>query len=181
LCVHHYVEFIDSIEEIVDNMESEIYEHKGGTVNSPDSVASEIFSLKRRLHRIRRVFGDERNVVEGLMHGGFPYTKTENNPFLMDLYEHINRTVDNIDGFRDALSGLLDLQMSIKGDRMNEIMKTLAIVSTFFMPISFIVGLYGTNVKVPEYGWKFGYLWVWCLILSSSIGLWIYYKKKRWF
>ncbi|WAH38787.1 magnesium/cobalt transporter CorA [Alicyclobacillus dauci] len=175
LCVHHYLDFVDSIEDTVDAMESQIYD------NPQTSVAPEIFSLKRTLHRTRRVFSEERNVVESLMHAAFPYTKQEDNVYLMDLYEHINRIVDGIDSFRDSLSGLLDLQMAIKSDRMNAIMKTLTIVSTFFMPLSFIVGLYGMNVKVPEYGWRYGYVWVWAWILASVFGLFLFFRKKRWF
>ncbi|WAH43983.1 magnesium/cobalt transporter CorA [Alicyclobacillus fastidiosus] len=174
LCVHHYLDFVDNIEDTVDLMESQIYE------NPQTSVASDIFSLKRTLHHIRRVFTDERGVVEALMHSGFPYTQESENIYFMDLYDHINRIVDDVDSFRDALSGLLDLQMAIKSDRMNSIMKTLTIVSTMFMPLSFIVGLYGINMKVPEYNWRYGYLWVWGWIILSVVGLLIYFKRRKW-
>lgn len=175
LCIHHYAEFIDSIEDMVDEMENTVYE-------SPTaSIAPYIFSLKRKLHRIRKIFGEERTVIESLMHSSIPYTKSQDNIYFMDLFDHINRIVDGIDSFRDALSGLLDLQMAIKSDRMNSIMKTLTIVSTFFMPMSFIVGLYGTNVKVPEYGWRYGYLWVWALVIAAAISLAIFFKRKKWF
>lgn len=175
LCIHHYIDFVNSIEDTVDEMENKVYD------NPEDSIAPDIFSLKRKLHRIRRIFSEERAVIESLMHSSFPYTKTQDNVYFMDLFDHINRIVDGIDSFRDALSGLLDLQMAIKSDRMNSIMKTLTIISSFFMPMSFIVGLYGTNVKVPEYGWRYGYLWVWALVVAAAISLAIFFKRKKWF
>ncbi|GEO26951.1 putative metal ion transporter YfjQ [Alicyclobacillus acidoterrestris] len=174
LCVHHYLDLVDNIEETVDTLESQIYD------NPESSVASTIFSLKRTLHHVRRVFSDERSVVESLMHMGFSYSKPEENVYFMDLYDHINHIVDDVDSFREALSGLLDLQMAIKSDRMNSIMKTLTIVSTLFMPLSFIVGLYGTNFKVPEYSWHYGYLWLWGWILASVLVLFIIFKRRKW-
>ncbi|MFD1676122.1 magnesium transporter CorA family protein [Alicyclobacillus fodiniaquatilis] len=175
LCVHHYLDFLDAIEDQVDDMESQVYD------NPQASIASEIFSTKRKIHKIRRVFSEERTVIESLMHTSFPFTAQENYVYMTDLFDHINRIVDGIDNFREALTGLLDLQMAIKSDRMNNIMKTLTIVSTFFMPLSFIVGLYGTNVKVPEYNWRYGYVWIWAWIIASVIGLWFFFRKKKWF
>lgn len=174
-CVHRYLDFVDQIEDTVDRMESEIYE------SPQNNVAPDIFSLKRSIHKIRRTFGDERTVVERIMHANFPYSRQEETVYFVDLFDHINRIVDEIDGFRDALTGLLDLQMSLKSDRMNQIMKTLTIVSTFFMPLSFIVGLYGVNLKVPEYQWAYGYLWIWGWIVASVVGLWIFFRKRGWF
>lgn len=174
-CIHHYLDFVDSVEDTVDEMENQIYESPMNT------LAPTIFSLKRQLHKTRRVFSEERTVIESLMHVTFPYTQPDDNTYFADLFDHITRIVDGIDNFRDALTGLMDLQMSLKSDRMNSIMKTLTVVSTFFMPLSFIVGLYGMNVKVPEYGWTYGYLWVWGWMIASVVGLWIYFKRRGWF
>lgn len=175
LCIHHYFSFVDSIEDKVDKMESQVYAHPTKT------IAPKIFSLKRTLHKRRRILSEERMVIEALMHADFPYTTPDDTVYFADLHEHIRQITDGIDSFRDALSGLLDLQMAMKSDRMNAIMKTLTIVSTFFMPLSFIVGLYGTNLKVPEYGWRFGYEWMWLLILGSVVGLWIFFRRRKWF
>ncbi len=71
--------------------------------------------------------------------------------------------------------------MALKSDGMNSIMKTLTIVSTFFMPLSFIVGWYGVNVAVPAYHWRYGYPLVWILSILSVAGFWWYFKKKKWF
>jgi magnesium transporter len=83
--------------------------------------------------------------------------------------------------FRDALTGLLDMQISMKADRMNEIMKTLTIWSTLFLPLSFVVGLYGMNLKgIPEYNWSFGYAYVWGIMIVLILIMVFYFKKKKW-
>lgn len=99
----------------------------------------------------------------------------------MDIFDHISRVIDSIDMFRDSLTGLLDMQISMKGDRMNEIMKTLTIWSTLFLPLSFVVGLYGMNLKgIPEYNWNFGYAYVWGIMIVLIILMVVYFKKKKW-
>jgi magnesium transporter len=76
----------------------------------------------------------------------------------------------------------LELQMSMKSDRMNEIMKTLTLFSSIFLPLTFIVGLYGMNFKImPELNWEYGYLYVWFLLIAIAVGTFLYFKRKRWF
>jgi magnesium transporter len=78
-------------------------------------------------------------------------------------------------------SGLLDVYLSSLSNRMNEIMKVLTIISTIFIPLTFIAGIYGMNFKyMPELEWKFGYPLVLLVMLSIGIGMWIYFKKKKW-
>lgn len=174
-CVARYLDLVDSVEEIVTDMENEIYE------NPFAKLAHRIFEMKRKLHSLRRLFSEERNVMGTLMHSDFPYTKEETNFYLMDVFDQLSRVVDSIDTFRESLTGLLELQTSLKGDRMNAIMKTLTIVSTFFLPLTFIVGLYGMNVKgVPEFEWDFGYAYVWGVLILVSIGMYLLIKKKKW-
>lgn len=174
-CVDHYLKVVDRLEDEIESMEQIIYH------NPYVKMASKIFISKRKLHTLRRLFSEERNVISGITHQEFPYVREEANVYFMDVFDHLNRVIDSIDSFRDSLSGLLDLQMSMKGDRMNEIMKTLTIVSTFFLPLSFIVGLYGMNVKgIPEYNWSFGYAWVWGIMLFVSGLMFWYFRRKKW-
>lgn len=169
-----YFDFVDRVEEKLTNMEKLIYR------NPYAKVGHEIFQMKRKLHAIRRVFSEERNVLSTLMHVEFPYTSENGNVYFMDIQDHLNRAVDAVDSFREGLTGLLELQMSMKGDKMNTIMKTLTVVSTFFLPLTFIVGLYGVNLKgVPEYQWNFGYAYMWGLMIVVSVVMWWFMKGKN--
>jgi magnesium transporter len=174
-CVDQYLDLADAVEDKVTDIENEVFEDPFA------QLAHNVFRMKRKLHSLRRHIAEERNVLGTLMHSDFPYTKEEINVYLMDIYDHLSRVVDSIDTFRESMTGILELQMSLKGDRMNAIMKTLTIVSTFFLPLSFIVGLYGMNVKgVPEYSWRFGYAFVWGLLILVSATMYLVFKRKKW-
>lgn len=89
--------------------------------------------------------------------------------------------LDTLETLREMLSGMLDIYLSSVSNRLNEVMKVLTIIATIFMPLSFLVGLYGMNFKyMPELEWHYGYALV--LLLSASIagGMLIYFRRKRW-
>ncbi len=79
-------------------------------------------------------------------------------------------------------SGMLDIYLSSVSNRMNEVMKVLTMIATIFIPLSFIVGLYGMNFQyMPELGWHWGYFMVWGVILAVVAGMVIYFRRKKWF
>lgn len=175
-CVHGYLDYVDRIEARINDLENRLIE------DPYVSIAETVFRMKRRLHKLRKIFSGERDLMTVLRHSDFPYTAEESSVYLGDVYDHLNRVVEEIDTFRDTITGLIDMQTNIKGDRMNATIKTLTVVSMFFLPASFIVGLYGINVKgVPEYRWSWGYGWVWGWIIVSTVSMWWYFKKKKWF
>jgi magnesium transporter len=174
-CVDEYAQIVDHIEDKVEEWEEAIHQDPYA------KIAHDIFRLKRLTHELRRIFVDERTVLGSIGHQKFPYTSQEADVYFVDIYDHISRVIDSIDTFRDSLVGLLDMQISMKADRMNEIMKTLTIFSTVFLPLSFIVGLYGMNLKnIPEYSWNYGYLYVWILMIIVTAGMLVYFKRKKW-
>jgi len=175
-CVDESFSVMDSLEEQIDELQEKVFDH-------PEAqVAKIIFQLKRQVHNLRRLASDGRNVIGMLSHETFPYTKKQHAVYFVDVYDHTSRVVDALDGARDNLSGLLDLQTAQRANQMNEVMKTLTIINTIFLPLAFIVGLYGMNVKgVPEYRWSFGYAYVWGLLIVVTAAFAIYFKKKKWF
>lgn len=102
--------------------------------------------------------------------------------YFRDIYDHLVRIQDLAETIRDIVSGTLDIYLSSTSNRLNEVMKALTIVSTIFLPLSFIAGVYGMNFKYfPEINWVNGYLYVWILFLTI-LGLMIwYFKKRNWF
>ena len=175
-CVDDYSVVVDHFDERLDTMEQGVYD------NPAIRIAKDIFQLKRSMHQLRRVIVEERIILSAISHRSFPYTRQEDEVYFIDIMDHISRVVDSLDIFRESLTGLLELQMSMKSDRMNEIMKTLTVFSTIFLPLTFIVGLYGMNFKdIPELSWNHGYLYVWILMILTSALMWYYFKRKRWF
>ncbi|MCY4418592.1 MAG: magnesium/cobalt transporter CorA [Cytophagales bacterium] len=101
--------------------------------------------------------------------------------FLSDVQDHTLQVTDNIESFRDMNTGLQDVYLSTLSNNLNQVMKILTIISTIFIPLTFIVGLYGMNFKyMPEIGWKYGYLFSWGLMVTVVITLFVFFKRKRW-
>ncbi|WP_230986886.1 magnesium/cobalt transporter CorA [Cohnella fermenti] len=174
-CVDDYTEVIDKADDRLDKHERAVFK------NPYVKIAGDLFRLKRQLHNLRRIFSEEKLTLSQLSHQNFPYSRKEADVYFIDLHDHLSRELDSIDTFRESITALLDLQLNMKSDRMNEIMKTLTIISSIFLPLTFLVGLYGMNFKfMPELRWKYGYPAVWLIMLVVAGGLWWYYKRKKW-
>lgn len=174
-CVDGYADLATAIEDQVDKFERMLFR------NPYVKVAEDVFKLKRTIHRLRRIFAEEKMVISSISHHGFAHTKPEHQLYYADVQDHLSRVIDSFDVFRENINGLLELQMSMKADRMNEIIKTLTIVSSIFLPLTFIVGLYGMNFTyIPELKWRFGYSFAWLLMGCVAVGMWLFYKYKKW-
>jgi magnesium transporter len=100
---------------------------------------------------------------------------------LRDVYDHTVQVIDSIETYRDVLSGMFDIFLSSISYRTNAVMKVLTIIATIFIPLTFIVGLYGMNFKfMPELDWRWGYAAVWGLIITSSVFMIVLFKRKKW-
>ena len=101
--------------------------------------------------------------------------------YLRDVYDHTIQVADTIETFRDMLSGMLDIYLSSISNRMNAVMKVLTIVATIFIPLTFVVGIYGMNFKyMPELQWRWGYFAVLFIMVVIGVLMIIYFKKKKW-
>jgi magnesium transporter len=122
-----------------------------------------------------------REVVSRMERGGFSLIKEPTGVYLRDVYDHTIQVMDAIETYRDLLSGMLDIYLSSISNRMNEIMKVLTIIGTIFIPLSFIVGLYGMNfVYMPELGWRWGYPAVLSFMLTIGVIMMLYFRRKKW-
>ncbi|MCS6820128.1 MAG: magnesium/cobalt transporter CorA [Chitinophagales bacterium] len=139
-------------------------------------------NIKRSLIFFRKYTTPVRELLSNLDRNNIDFFEAENRPYLRDLLDHIFRVNDSVETYRDILTSLMDLYHSMLSHRMNEVMKTLTVISSFFIPLTFIVGIYGMNFDVmPELRWKYGYYAVWLFMISLSLTLFIVFKKKKWF
>jgi magnesium transporter len=103
-------------------------------------------------------------------------------PYFRDLYDHTIQVIDTIETYRDLFSDIMDVYLSTLSLKMNEVMKVLTIISTIFIPLTFIVGVYGMNFDhMPELHWREGYLAVWIIMILVAIGMILYFKRRKWF
>ncbi len=166
--------------------EADALEDKVLSETSQDTFR-EIRELKRRLLDVRHAVWPARDAMNellrddsGLVH---PATKT----YLRDCYDHTVQLLDMVETFRDVSSSLVDEYMMSVSNRMNGIMKVLTIIATIFMPLSFVVGLYGMNFdraaspyNMPELGWRYGYPAVWLVMLAATGGMVWFFRRKKW-
>ena len=97
------------------------------------------------------------------------------------MYDHVIHLIDSLDTYRDLSSGLTDQYLNIQNSKLNEVIRVLTIISTIFIPLTFIVGVYGMNFEYfPELGWKHGYATVWVVMLTIAGGMIGYFKYKKW-
>jgi magnesium transporter len=161
----------DRIEEIDEQILSE---------PRPEHVR-EIHHLKRDILNLRRAVWPFREEVSALVKSESSLLHAESRVFWRDLYDHAIRIIDMVEIYRDILGGMHDTYLSSISNRMNEIMKMLTIISTIFIPLTFIVGVYGMNFEnMPELKWHFGYCGVWAVMLLIAFGLFVYFKRKKW-
>ncbi|MCX6351826.1 MAG: magnesium and cobalt transport protein CorA, partial [Bacteroidetes bacterium] len=107
---------------------------------------------------------------------------SETQRYFRDVYDHVVQIIDTVETERDMVANLMDLYLSNISFKMNEVMKTLTIISTIFIPITFITSLYGMNFRhLPELEWHYGYYAVLAIIIATTIGMLYYFKRQKWF
>jgi magnesium transporter len=137
---------------------------------------------RRHVSMIKRTLFPIKEFTQVIERGENRFIEKGNLKYYFELKDICLTLIDTCETYESELQSHINLFFSIQGQRMNQVMKTLTIVATVFIPLTFIVGIYGMNFSnMPEIGWKYGYLGVWIVIALSLAGMIIYFKKKRWF
>lgn len=173
--VDNYFVILEKLGERVEVLEEEL-------VTAPDQkTLHEIHALKREMIYVRKSVWPLREVVSGLARAESPLVKETTGIFLRDVYDHTIQVIDNIETYRDMLSGMIDIYLSSVSNRMNQVMKVLTIIATIFIPLTFLAGVYGMNFKhMPELEWRYGYFVIWGVMIAIGIVMLIMFKKKKW-
>jgi len=173
--VDGYFQILEKIGDQIEILETELLNHP-----RPE-VLRRIHRLKREMILVRKAVWPLREVIGALDRDGSDLIQESSQIFLRDVYDHTIQIIDTVETFRDMLAGMLDTYLSVINNRMNEVMKVLTVITTLFIPLSFIAGIYGMNFKnMPELEWDFGYFAVLFVMLLVSIGMLFYFRKKDW-
>ncbi|MEY3014563.1 MAG: Magnesium transport protein CorA [Pseudomonadota bacterium] len=150
-------------------------------------VVGELHAVRRDLLQLRRGFWPLREAMSALLREETPFIALETHVFLRDCHDHSIQVLDLVDSWREIGSSLMDLHLSAVGQRTNETMRLLTVISVLFMPMSFVAGLYGMNFErsasawnMPELGWAYGYPMALLLMVGSALGF-LYFFKRRGF
>lgn len=173
--IDHYFLILDNVGDRLERLDGLIME----TTNR--EVVLEIQNIKRELAILRRSVWPLREVINGLTRKESEFIQEGTMPYIRDLYDHVIQVLDMVESYRDMVGGLLDIYLSTLSHRLNEVMKVLTIMATIFIPLTFIVGVYGMNFEfMPELQWRWAYPTVWGLIVTVFLGMLLYFKRRRW-
>jgi len=146
----------------------------------PDHL-SELHAFKRELVLLRRAIRPMREMTTNFTRLVVDWYGDEVASFLGDLHDHTIQAGDAIESYYELLVGMHDFYQSTVSQRLNEVMKVLTIISTLFVPLTFVAGIYGMNFEhMPELAWKWSYLVFWCLITVVAVGMLMFFRRRRW-
>ncbi|MBU2430123.1 MAG: magnesium/cobalt transporter CorA, partial [Proteobacteria bacterium] len=173
--VDNYFAILDNMEEKLEQLDEMLF-----TSMSKDTFHS-INKLKRKLIALRRAVSPLRELITAVQDKDFELVEETNLIFFKDIHDHVIQILESIDTYRELVSGLHDIFLTNVNTRMNEIMKTLTITATIFIPLTFIAGIYGMNFKyMPELEWRWGYFGLWGVIVGLVGIMFYFFKKKDW-
>lgn len=168
--------------EKIEDLEDEVI------FNPSNQSLAKVYQIKRELLALRRAIWPQRNALNTLIRDGSSVIDPEILVFLRDCYDHTVQIIDIIETYRELASSLTDIYLSAISNKMNEVMKLLTVISSIFIPLTFIAGIYGMNFdpnvspfNMPELEWYWGYPLCWTLMLTISGGLIYFFWRRGWF
>lgn len=174
--IDDFVPLLDQMDDEIEWLEDEVLEHPN------PQILARILDMKHILMYLRRILSPEREVVNRLSRDDFPMIDQQSQIYFRDVYDHVVRYQEQTETLRDIVSGAMDIYLNSTSLRLNNVMKALTIVSTIFLPLSFVAGIYGMNFEfMPELDWRYGYLFVWLIFILIVGGMLYFFKKRGWF
>ena len=173
--VDAYFPVIEQFGERMQNLES-------AAVDDPrDIVLVQMQRLRHQLLSLRRAVWPMREEVGVLLRDESELVTPETRVFLRDVYDHAVQALEIVESLRETAVSVMEVYLSVQNQRLNEIMKVLTVIATFFIPLTFIASIYGMNFKhMPELEWRYGYAWALGLMALTTLGLVGYFRRKGW-
>jgi magnesium transporter len=172
----HFLTAIDRIADEILEIEKRVFK-----VPFENEIGKKVYRWKSKLHELRQIVEPQENVIKMIAHSDFPYTDEDSGFYFQDLKENYARVTSAFDTFKENLNGIFNLQISLKSDHTNAIMKTLTLVSVIFIPMTFIAGLYGMNFEnMPELKMRNGYFYALAVMGMIGGSIITYFRIKGW-
>jgi magnesium transporter len=173
---------LESFGQQLETLEEEILGANGG------NTLERIHIVKRELILLRRMLWPQREVVNQLLRDDHALVHEDVGVYLRDCYDHTIQVMELLETYRDMSTSMLDIYLSSVSNRMNEVMRLLTVIATIFIPLTFIVGVYGMNFdrsagpwNMPELSWPFGYLSVWLIMIAVAGLMLAFFRRRGWF
>jgi magnesium transporter len=174
---------VDDYMPLLDEMDEEVEWLEDQVLAKPEKETLErLLTLKHSVMSLRRVISPQREFINRLSRDEFPQVGKISRIYFRDIYDHLVRIQDLSESIRDIVSGAVDIYLNSTSLRLNEVMKALTVVSTIFLPLTFLAGVYGMNFKYfPELNWYFGYPLLWVIFIVIVLAMLAFFKKRGWF
>ncbi|MBI5138167.1 MAG: magnesium/cobalt transporter CorA [Nitrospirae bacterium] len=180
---------IDGGFPLLETLGDAIEETEADLLERPDRASlHKLHAIKRDLLLLRRMLWPQREAINALVRDGEPPITDETRVYLRDCYDHTTHIMELLESYREMTAGMLDIYLSSVSNRMNDVMRVLTIIATIFIPLTFIVGVYGMNFAHPDSPWAmpelrayYGYPAVWLVMLALAGGMLLLFKRKGWF
>jgi len=176
IIVDNYYVVLDEIGQQIEQIEDDIYH------NPSTKEFQKIQRIKKELIFLRKALYPLRDALSKLIKDESGFIESQNARYFSDIYDHVVHLIDSMDTYKDLTTSLMDIHINTLNTKMNEVMKVLTVISTIFMPLTFIVGVYGMNFHyMPEIPWKWGYPVIWGVMILIAGAMLRYFKFKKWF
>jgi magnesium transporter len=173
--VDHYFAVLEAIGDVAERLEGEVVDRPGR------DTMHRLHLLKREMLMVRRAVWPVRDLVNTLMRTESPLVTPGTHPYLRDVYDHAIRIIDTVEVLRDVVGGIMELYLTSLSNRTNEVMKTLTVMASIFIPLTFIVGIYGMNFDyMPELAWPWAYPALLSFMLAVALGMLWAFRRRGW-
>jgi magnesium transporter len=173
--VDNYFIVLEDLGERIEDLEDEM-------ITNPNSkTVKTMYVAKRDIIYLSKSVWPLRSVVHGLSRGDSSLIDDHTRIYIRDVDDHVTQIIDVIETFRALLSEMVEIYLSSVSNKLNEVMKVLTVISTIFIPMSFLASVWGMNFKImPELDWKYGYLFGWIIMAAAGLYMVRFFKNKRW-
>jgi magnesium transporter len=174
---------VDNYFSVLDILGDNIGDFEERAVDDNDrGFIPDLQTTKQKLLRMRRAIWPLRESLSLLLRMETPLLSADLVPFYKDLQENTIQAAETVETYRELMAGVMEVNLSVMSNRMNNVMKVLTIISTLFIPLTFIVGVYGMNFSnMPELQYRYAYPVIWGIMVVIALGMLLFFKHRRWF
>lgn len=173
--VDTYFTILEKIGDKIEYLEEELL------VDPNANTLNQIHHLKREMIFLRKAVWPLREMINSIQRSDSTLYSDSTHLYLRDVYDHTVRVIETVEAYRDLLSGMMDIYLSTLSNKTNDVMKVLTVISSIFIPMTFIAGVYGMNFDhMPELHSKIGYPFIWLVMLATGLGMLYYFRRKKW-
>ncbi len=174
--VDEYTEIIGELGTLIEALDDKVLH------NARREIFYEIYRHRTEMNFLRKTINPLKEVTSAFLRSESDIIEDKTREFLRDLNDHVILSVETIDSYLVMIMDQMNMYNANISNRANEIMKTLTIFASLFIPLTFLTGIYGMNFKfIPELDWKWGYPFFWILTLAICIGLVLFFRRRKWF